>query len=131
MTSRSQTPSSTYLTAADLAEFGAALREQRRFRFSQLEGLASTTDDAADSSADVAEALKRAAEHALAQIDRALEHLENGGYGRCLVCGRPIARARLEVIPAAVLCVACQRRADADLPLRQAPRTVDDLQDLL
>jgi DnaK suppressor protein len=51
---------------------------------------------------------------ALADVDRALEKLDQGTYGRCDRCGGPIAPERLEAIPSAVLCVTCsaaRRRA--------------------
>lgn len=40
-------------------------------------------------------------------IDRAEARIRTGGYGRCLVCGRPIAEARLEAVPAAETCIGC------------------------
>jgi DnaK suppressor protein len=36
---------------------------------------------------------------------RAFEKLDEGSYGRCDVCGKPIPEARLEALPWAVLCV--------------------------
>jgi DnaK suppressor protein len=36
---------------------------------------------------------------------RALEKLDEGTYGSCDVCGATIPEGRLEVLPAAVLCV--------------------------
>ncbi|MFI1168102.1 TraR/DksA family transcriptional regulator [Streptomyces sp. NPDC020801] len=56
--------------------------------------------------AHVAALLARTREH-LAELDRALERLEGGDYGRCTVCGEPIPRERLEVRPAATTCVRC------------------------
>ncbi|GGO95628.1 TraR/DksA family transcriptional regulator [Wenjunlia tyrosinilytica] len=56
--------------------------------------------------AHVASLLARAREH-LADLDQALERLENGEYGRCEVCGEPIPTERLEVRPAARTCVRC------------------------
>lgn len=41
----------------------------------------------------------------LRDVERALEKLDEGTYGACDVCGRPIAPERLEAIPWAVLCV--------------------------
>jgi DnaK suppressor protein len=40
-----------------------------------------------------------------AEVVRALEKLDEGTYGVCDVCGRPIAEGRLEALPWAVLCV--------------------------
>ena len=40
-----------------------------------------------------------------ADVVRALEKLDEGSYGTCDVCGRPIAEGRLEALPWAVLCV--------------------------
>ncbi|MFC9173412.1 MULTISPECIES: TraR/DksA family transcriptional regulator [Streptomyces] len=56
--------------------------------------------------AHVASLLTQAREH-LAELDLAVERLENGDYGRCEVCGELIPAARLEVRPAATACVGC------------------------
>ena len=40
-----------------------------------------------------------------ADVRRALAKLDEGTYGRCDVCGRPIPEGRLEALPWAVLCV--------------------------
>lgn len=53
--------------------------------------------------------LQENAQVALAQIDRALHKLEEGSYGRCDKCGKPIGEGRLEVAPFATLCVDCKR----------------------
>src|SRR2546430_11402451 len=44
---------------------------------------------------------------ALADVDRAIEKLGEGSYGRCDGCGRRIPGARLEVVPATPYCVEC------------------------
>ena len=46
----------------------------------------------------------------LAEIERALAKLENGTYGLCDSCGKPIPPARLEAIPQANLCLECKTR---------------------
>ncbi|MFE9313314.1 TraR/DksA family transcriptional regulator [Streptomyces sp. NPDC006706] len=56
--------------------------------------------------AHVAAMLAQARDH-LADLDRALERLEVGDYGRCEGCGEPIPTQRLEVRPAARTCVRC------------------------
>jgi RNA polymerase-binding protein DksA len=53
--------------------------------------------------------LEQAREH-LAAIDEALTRLDAGGYGRCEVCGQPIAPERLAARPTATRCVACASR---------------------
>ncbi len=46
-------------------------------------------------------------EHLAEQVRRALERLEQGGYGICERCGREIAGPRLEALPWAVRCIDC------------------------
>ncbi|WSS89456.1 TraR/DksA C4-type zinc finger protein [Streptomyces sp. NBC_01176] len=56
--------------------------------------------------AHVTALLSLSREH-LNDLDRALERLERGDYGRCEQCGEPIPTERLEVRPAAKTCVHC------------------------
>ncbi|MER5531028.1 TraR/DksA C4-type zinc finger protein [Streptomyces sp. NPDC002677] len=56
--------------------------------------------------AHVTALLSQSREH-LNDLDRALERLERGDYGRCELCGEPIPTERLEVRPAAKTCVRC------------------------
>jgi DnaK suppressor protein len=55
-------------------------------------------------------ALRAHAQEHLTQVDAALVRLRNDRYGRCELCGRTIAKARLEALPATRLCVACAAR---------------------
>jgi DnaK suppressor protein len=41
----------------------------------------------------------------LGEVDRALRRIQDGTYGRCEACGRPIGAARLEARPAARFCL--------------------------
>lgn len=41
------------------------------------------------------------------QIDAALDRLESGDYGLCVLCDEPIAARRLELDPASPTCVRC------------------------
>jgi RNA polymerase-binding transcription factor DksA len=41
----------------------------------------------------------------LKDVDDALTKLDEGTYGRCEVCGEPIAEARLEAMPSARTCI--------------------------
>lgn len=45
-------------------------------------------------------------------ITRALKRIEEGGYGVCLECEQKIPPKRLEAIPWAVYCVACQEKLE-------------------
>ena len=49
---------------------------------------------------------------AVAEIDRALQRIEDGTYGVCEECGERIPQGRLKVLPSAALCVACKRRTE-------------------
>jgi DnaK suppressor protein len=102
----------------DTAQFAAALREQRRFRVEQLAELADADTRGTDlfGSLEVKVAVQRAAAHALAEIEAALARLDEGSYGTCTGCGRQISGDRLEVLPAAALCMACQHRAHNQQP---------------
>jgi RNA polymerase-binding protein DksA len=44
----------------------------------------------------------------LLQIESALSRLNESQYGICEACRKPIAAKRLEALPYATLCVACQ-----------------------
>ena len=54
----------------------------------------------------------------LAQIQAAVERIENGTYGRCVVDGAPIEPARLEAVPWAPYCARHQREAEARAGVR-------------
>ena len=49
----------------------------------------------------------------LAEVDRALEKVDEGTYGLCDDCGQLIASERLEAMPSATLCVTCSARRSA------------------
>lgn len=45
------------------------------------------------------------------RVSRALEKIEDGTYGSCDSCGKPIPAGRLHAVPQSVLCVDCARNA--------------------
>lgn len=54
----------------------------------------------------------------LEEVEAALQRLEEGRYGLCEVCGKPIAEGRLEAMPATRYCVDDQAKAERDPQLR-------------
>jgi DnaK suppressor protein len=54
-------------------------------------------------------ALRERNEQHLAQVEEAIRRLDDGTFGACIRCGRPIAAERLEAIPWASHCIDCQR----------------------
>jgi DnaK suppressor protein len=55
----------------------------------------------------------RASQH-LELVDAALARLEDGTFGTCLRCGKPIAPARLDALPWAAHCIDCQAVVDRE-----------------
>ena len=53
--------------------------------------------------------LEEHAEHVLKAINEALQRIEDGSFGTCGRCGKPIAEERLEAIPYANRCIDCKR----------------------
>lgn len=49
-------------------------------------------------------------EEQLADVDKALDRIEEGTYGICANCGKAIMPERLEALPYAKLCIDCQRK---------------------
>lgn len=46
----------------------------------------------------------------LADVEHALQKFEDGSYGLCDSCGKPIDPARMEALPRASLCLDCKAR---------------------
>ena len=50
----------------------------------------------------------------LAQIDDAIDRIEENTYGLCEECGVKIPKARLKVLPFAIYCVECQEKNERE-----------------
>lgn len=48
----------------------------------------------------------------LLQSRLALTRLDEGTYGSCEVCGKPIGKLRLQAFPRATMCVSCKQREE-------------------
>jgi DnaK suppressor protein len=55
--------------------------------------------------------LEEGVQQTLGEIEAALRRIDEGTYGTCLMCGKPIAEQRLRALPWAQLCIDDQRRA--------------------
>ena len=93
----------------------APLREQLRESLSETVGELSAYDnDPADLGSETFErskdlGLERHLTAQLSEMQSALARLDDGSYGFCERCGRPIDAQRLEVIPETRYCLDCAR----------------------
>ena len=67
--------------------------------------------------------LARALEQ-IAEIDAAIERFDEGTYGICVQCGRPVGEGRLAARPAAATCVQCARLPGGAFPCNALYRDV-------
>jgi RNA polymerase-binding protein DksA len=51
-------------------------------------------------------------ERLIAEIDAALERIEDGTFGLCQTCGNPIGEERLEAVPYTTQCIDCKRKEE-------------------
>ncbi len=122
-------PPGTDWTADELAEVRGdlnaeldALRAEYEQAIADLNTLQqSASDGAGDDQADAGtKTFEREQELSIAnnrldlltQMERAIERVDAGTYGRCESCGNPIPKARLQAFPSATLCVACKQREE-------------------
>ncbi|MEV5106859.1 TraR/DksA C4-type zinc finger protein [Streptomyces massasporeus] len=83
------------------------LEHARTSRLAQLRALDETersTDD------HLLSAQKTAMERVLQEIEEAFARIDDGSYGICVGCAKPVPAERLEILPYTRHCVACQRR---------------------
>jgi len=51
----------------------------------------------------------------LDMVDRALKRIRDGTFGECVSCGNEINPKRLEAVPWALYCIACQEKKEKGL----------------
>lgn len=81
--------------------------------------LSHVTQHPADVATDVADADRETAvleqaDDQRSQVMAALQRIEEGSYGVCVVCGKPIDEARLEVRPEAARCLPDQQAYETE-----------------
>jgi DnaK suppressor protein len=64
------------------------------------------------------------ASQTLIEVQEALQRIEDGTYGKCVACGRPIETARLEAVPWARYCLADQEKQDQAAHVQQGGSTL-------
>ncbi len=112
--------STTHLSAEDLAALRENLHEQRMFRREQLRLLAGPVTSRAEDRRQRAAAqievrvkLAASARMVLTDVEAALTRMNEGSYGACHLCRRPIERERLVIVPQARYCARCQQVKEA------------------
>jgi DnaK suppressor protein len=78
---------------------------------------ADTTGDSADlafeaDSDEMSSLLAELDDRELSQIDRALAHWNQGTYGICESCQKPISLGRLNALPYTPFCIICEREME-------------------
>jgi DnaK suppressor protein len=103
---------------ADLVRMRAAVAEAEGDLFDRMsEGLDGAGKDPADVGStnferDQEMSLAQNAREMLEQTELALTLLDEGRYGYCENCGKPIGKLRLSVFPRATMCKACKQREE-------------------
>nr|WP_202458794.1 TraR/DksA C4-type zinc finger protein [Streptomyces sp. SID5464] len=109
------------MSAEDLAALRENLHEQRSFRQEQLRQLAGPATSRAEdrlqrqaaAQVEVRIKLAASARMVLADVEAALTRMNEGSYGTCHLCRRPIDRQRLMIVPQARYCSRCQQVKEA------------------
>jgi DnaK suppressor protein len=100
-----------HLSAEELARLHRLLLDEHVAQ----QARAAELQDPPDLEPDLAEVLLARCHEALEEIEEALRLFDEGTYGRCVACDAAIRYERLEAVPAARHCVACQTGRDRDL----------------
>ncbi|WP_184565167.1 TraR/DksA family transcriptional regulator [Streptomyces paradoxus] len=109
------------LSPEDLAALRENLHEQRLFRQEQLRLLGGPVTSRAEdrlrqraaAQIEVRVKLAASARMVLADVEAALTRMNEGSYGACHLCRRPVERERLMIVPQARYCARCQQVKEA------------------
>ncbi|MEV5440531.1 TraR/DksA C4-type zinc finger protein [Streptomyces sp. NPDC052682] len=83
------------------------LEHARASRLAQLQAL----DESGQGDAHLLSEQRTAMRRVLKEIDEAFARIDEGTYGTCQGCAKPVPAERLEILPYTRYCVACRRRA--------------------
>ncbi|MPY30997.1 molecular chaperone DnaK [Streptomyces adustus] len=84
------------------------LEHERNSRLTQLRAIAEAEPSTPD---PMASAQRDTVHRVLKEIDAAFTRVQDGSYGDCEGCAKPIPVERLEILPHTRYCVPCQRDA--------------------
>jgi DnaK suppressor protein len=117
------------LTREELDQFESTLLERRRVLLTDFQALeaeeaqSGATDSVLSThladvgsdraSSDVNLECQASTSSEIRDIDEALERIRDGSFGQCENCDQPIAKARLEAIPYARLCLPCKTEEES------------------
>lgn len=98
-------------------ELQSALRTLEQEGSAPAEAETGDYSDAAVNDQESSDSLERATvlSQTLEEVQDALRRIEDGSYGKCVVCGRQIEPARLEAIPWTPYCLEHQAKADGPI----------------
>src|SRR5579884_638433 len=95
---------------------GVLTRAEQDGRFADEEGTQDLADKASNSYAKEFLFYQSSNDRTLLQmVEEALNRIEEGRFGECVICGGPMDRKRLEAIPWARHCVPWQEKQDRGL----------------
>lgn len=122
------------MSAIDTDEFRTLLQEERAKLLSSADYLHSDSGETMDDEVgevagggadnhlgdmasvtfdrELDDGLEEGVRQTIAAIDAALQRIEDGTYGMCAMCDKPIGEERLRALPWATLCIDDQRIAD-------------------
>ncbi|MEV7074326.1 TraR/DksA C4-type zinc finger protein [Streptomyces sp. NPDC093990] len=88
-----------------------ALQRLEQERASRLTQLRAVDEAGSDTEEQVMSTQKDTIRRVLAEVEAAFARVQDGTYGICRTCSRPIPVERLEILPYTPYCVPCQRNA--------------------
>ena len=82
-----------------------------------LENDANTVNDSIDIATstvaqNILNAMNSNNQQRMVAIEAALRRIEEGSFGTCVMCGKPILASRLETVPWATKCISCKVKSE-------------------
>lgn len=108
-----------------LSQRGQAVEDLRADRATAVEGSDGVTDSGEESELDSTRStslnLASRQSQLIEEIDDALRRIDDGTYGQCAACGKPIDEERLKAMPSARYDAACEAALEASRGVEEMP----------